>query len=270
MTNINNSLTNQTVKPKFSVAIQGDVYQNLIKQTLRDKKKADRFIAGVMSAVSANPTLQECEAGSILSSALLAETLGLAHSPSLGQYYIVPYNVKQKDGNYLKVGQFQIGFKGFLALAMRSGQYKKLNVISVKEGEFKGFNPLTEELNVEFIQDFDEREKANTIGYYAMFELSNGFSKAIYWTKDKMIKHATRYSKAYRNKEGSSFWLTEEGFTDMAYKTMLRQLISKWGIMSTEFQQAYESDMSVIKEDGTKVYVDNDNSDIKVEDKEDE
>jgi recombination protein RecT len=260
MTNINNSLTNKTEKPKFSIMIQSDAIQNLIKTTLRDKKRADRFVASIMSAVSANPMLQECEASSILSGALLGESLNLSPSPSLGQYYLVPYN-DNKTGK--KNAVFQLGYKSYILLAMKSGQYKKINVISIKKGEFKGFNPLTEELSVDFIQDFDKRELEETMGYYAMFELTNGFTKGMYWTKEKMQKHATRYSQAYRNKFGSSFWLTDDGFEQMAYKTMLRQLISKWGVLSTEFQQAYESDMAVIKDDGTKVYVDNDNSDIK-------
>jgi recombination protein RecT len=265
MTNINNSLTNQTVKPKFSVAIQSEQYQQMINNTLRDKKRSANFIASIMSAVAVNPTLQECEASTILSASLLGESLNLSPSTSLGQYYLVPYNDNKLNR---KVATFQLGYKGYILLAMKSGQYKKINVVAIKKGEFKGFNPLTEEISVELIEDFDKRELEETMGYYAMFELNNGFTKSMYWTRDKMEKHATRYSQAYRNKYGSSFWLLD--FDAMAFKTMLRQLISKWGIMSTEFQQAYESDMSVIKDDGTKIYVDNDTSDIKVEDKEDE
>ena len=259
MTNINTSLTGKTEKPKFSIMMQSDAIQNLIKTTLRDKKRADRYIASIMSAVSANPSLQECDGSTVLSASLVAESLGLSHSPSMGQYFMVPYN-DNKTGR--KVATFQIGYKGLILLAMKSGQYKKLNVTSIKKGEFKGFNPITEEISINLIQDFDEREKEETVGYYAHFELMNGFTKAIYWTKAKMEKHATRYSQAYRNKYGSSFWLGD-GFDDMAYKTLIKQLISKWGVMSSEFQQAFESDMAVIKEDGSKEYIDNDNSDLK-------
>jgi recombination protein RecT len=258
MSNINNSLTNKTEKPRFSVAIQSEQYQQMIKNTLKDKKRSSNYIAGIMSAVAVNPALQECDASTVLSASLLGESLGLSHSPAMGQYFMVPYN-DNKSGR--KVATFQLGYKGYILLAMKSGQYKRLNVVSIKKGEFKGFNPITEEIDAEFIQDFDEREKAETVGYYAYFELNNGFKKAMYWTKDKMEAHATRYSQAYRNKYGNSFWLGD-GFETMAYKTLLRQLISKWGIMSTEFQQAYEADMAVIKEDGTKDYVDNDNSDV--------
>lgn len=244
---INNSLTQQP-KPKFSVALQSESYQKLIKDTLGDKKRIARFIAGISSAVSVNPALQRCDAGSVLTAALVGESLNLSPSPALGQYFIVPYS---------NSGQFQLGWKGYVALAMRSNQYKKLIVISVKEGELKSYNPFTEEYDLVPITDIDEREKAKTVGYYAMFELVNGFTKAIYWSKDKMTAHAQKYSTAFRNKQGSSPWLNDDGFEQMAYKTLLRQLISKHGVMSNDLQEAYESDMAVIKEDGSKVYVDN-------------
>jgi ribosomal protein S2 len=101
-----------------------------------------------------------------------------------------------------------------------------------------------------------EREKAKTIGYYGMFELNNGFRKTLYWSKEKMESHALQYSKGYQAKKGYTFW--EKDFDGMAFKTMLRQIISKWGVMSIELQTAFESDMAAIKEDGSKEYVDND------------
>ena len=138
---------------------------------------------------------------------------------------------------------------------MRSGQYKKLNVVAIKEGELVKFDPLNEEIVVNLIEDEEERENAPTTGYYAMFEYTNGFRKAMYWSKAKMEKHALKYSQGYRAKKGFTFW--ENDFDGMAFKTMLRQLLSKWGIMSIELVTAMDSDMAVIKEDGTKEYVDN-------------
>ncbi|MGI6041002.1 MAG: DUF1351 domain-containing protein [Candidatus Alectryocaccobium sp.] len=114
-----------------------------------------------------------------------------------------------------------------------------------------------EEIEVRIIEDEDEREKAATIGYYAMFEYLNGFRKTMYWTRSKMERHALNYSQGYKAKKGYTFW--EKDFDAMAYKTMLRQLISKWGIMSIEMQTAMDGDMGVIEEDGTINYVDNDN-----------
>lgn len=241
-------------KPKFSLAIQSDAYKRLINNTLGDPKRSAKFIAGITSAVATNQTLQECDAGSILSGALLGEALNLSPSPQLGQYYLVPFNVKTDTG-YEKKAQFQLGYKGYIQLAIRSGQYKKLNVLAIKEGELISYDALNEEIDVKLIDDEEERENANTIGYYAMFEYTNGFRKTLYWSKNKMEKHAMKYSKGYAAKKGYTFW--EKDFDGMAFKTMLRQLISKWGIMSVEMQEALSKDMAVIKEDGSYDYVDN-------------
>lgn len=241
-----------TNKPKFSVAIQSDMYKNLINQTLGDKERATRFIASISSAVATNQVLQECDAGTILSGALLGESLNLSPSPQLGQYYLVPFNDSKKG---YKVAQFQLGYKGYIQLAIRSGQYKKLNVLAIKKGELIKYDPLNEEIEVNLIEDEEERENAETIGYYAMFEYTNGFRKSLYWSKSKMEKHALKYSKGYSAHKGYTFW--EKDFDGMAYKTMLRQLISKWGIMSIDMQQAVEKDMATINTDGTYEYVDN-------------
>jgi recombination protein RecT len=218
-----------------------------------------KFKAALSSAVSTNPVLlTECEPGSVVTAALIGHSLNLPPSPQLGYYYIVPYNNKYKNR---KEGQFQIGYKGYIQLAMRSGYYKKLNVTEIKEGEFKKWGPLTEELEVEFIDAPDEREKAETIGYCAYFEYINGFTKTIYWTRKRVEIHADKYSKAYslatdkELKSGkipqkdiwkyASFWYSD--FDGMAKKTLLRQLLSKWGSMSVDMQRAFEED---IKADG--------------------
>lgn len=247
----------QTTARKFSVQIQTDGYQKLINNTLGDKLVAQRFIAAISSAVAVNPNLQECDAGTILSGALLGESLKLAHSPQLGHYYLVPYNTQNG-----KKAQFQLGYKGYIQLAIRSGEYTRINVVDIKEGELKSLDILNEEITAVMIDDPDVREKAKTMGYYAMFELRNGFRKAIYWSKSKMEAHAKEYSKAFSGKTNDSFW--HKDFDGMAFKTMLRQLISKWGIMSIEMQNAFQSDMGVLDEKGNVQYVDNDN-DIKLE-----
>jgi recombination protein RecT len=281
---VKNSLTQQNQKPKFSVVIQQDAYKKLVNNTLGDPKRVQRFIAAVSSAVAVNPALQECEAGSILSGALLGEALNLSPSPQLGQYYLVPYKKKDKDGEVVSVtAQFQLGYKGYIQLAIRSGYYKKINVLAIKEGELVKFDPLNEEIEVNLIDDEEIRESATTIGYYAMFEYQNGFKKAMYWSKKKMLAHADRFSQAFSKdavkaknpkyskvsfadfEDGkvkaddmwlySSFWYKD--FDGMAYKTMLRQLISKWGIMSIELQNAFEKDESLLHEDGSFEYVDN-------------
>lgn len=247
---VNNKLQ---VKPKsetFSNFMTGEGVKRKINEVI-GSKDGQRFMTSIISAVSNNPALAECDHGSILSAAMLGESLKLSPSPQLGQYYMVPFNDRNRG---CKVAQFQLGYKGYIQLAIRSGYYKKLNVLSIKEGELINFNPLEEEIEVQLIEDEEARENAPTIGYYAMFEYSNGFKKAMYWSKKKMECHALKYSMGYKAKKGYTFW--EKDFDGMAYKTMLRQLISKWGIMSIEMQTAQERDMAVITETGFE-YIDN-------------
>lgn len=278
---VNNSLQKSQKRLGIGSYLTGDAVKQRINQVIGGKD-GQRFISAVVSAVQTNPGLQECTNQSILSAALLGESLKLSPSPQLGQYYMVPFNDKERG----KVAQFQLGYKGYIQLAIRSGQYKKLNVLAIKEGELVKFDPLNEEIEVRLIEDEEQREAATTIGYYAMFEYTNGFRKAIYWSRNKMLAHADKYSQAFskdgctvKSKYGekkkvsyadylagnydpkdawmySSFWYKD--FDGMAYKTMLRQLISKWGIMSIDMASAIDADMAVINEDGTKDYVDND------------
>lgn len=271
MSNTNSITTNTGNKPQkinFTTAISTDGYKKLVSRTLRDPKRVARFTSALTSAVVNNPQLSECTNESIVSAALLGEGLNLSPSPQLGQYYLVPFNNKKLE---MKQAQFQLGYKGYIQLAIRSGQYKKLTVLEIKEGELISFNPLTEDIDIKLIEDETEREKASTVGYYAMFEYLNGFRKALYWTYDKMLSHADKYSQAFSKdayqklQDGkipekdmwkySSFWY--KSFDEMAKKTMLRQLISKWGIMSIEMQEAFERDMAVISDDGKYEYVDN-------------
>lgn len=244
---MNNQLQN---KPKFSLAIQSEGYKKLINNTLGDSKRAAKFIAAISSAVATNSSLQQCDAGSILSGALLGEALNLSPSPQLGQYYLVPFKDK---------AQFQLGYKGYIQLAIRSGQYKDIDVIEVREGEYLGRDKNTGKHQFEFIEDEVERENKPIIGYMAYFEYLNGFYKNLYWSKEKMQKHALEYSQAYASdiKKGTNYSFWSKDFDGMAFKTMLRQLISKWGIMSIDMQEAITKDMAVVKEDGTYDYVDN-------------
>ncbi len=267
---VNNSLAPQrgAGKPQtFSAFLTSDAIKNRINAMVGGKD-GQRFISAVISAVSVNPGLTECDHATILSAALLGESLKLSPSPQLGQYYMVPFNDKKRG---TKVAQFQLGYKGMIQLAIRSNMYKKLNVMAIKEGELKRYDALNEEIEVTLIEDDTEREKAKTIGYYAFFEYTNGFRKAMYWSRERMMSHADKYSMAFSAAKYqdllagkipqsemwkySSFWYKD--FDGMAYKTMLRQLISKWGIMSIDMQTAIVSDMGTIREDGSVDYVDN-------------
>lgn len=259
---VGNSLAKRQQKTGLTAYLTNDAVKNQINNVIGGKN-GDRFISSIVSAVQTNSALQECTNPSILSAALLGESLKLSPSPQLGQYYMVPFNNNKKG---FKEAQFQLGYKGYIQLAIRSGQYKKLNVLAIKEGELVRFDPLNEEIEVNLIEDEEAREEAPTVGYYAMFEYTNGFKKAMYWSKKKMEAHALKYSKGYKAKKGYMFW--EKDFDAMAYKTMLRQLISKWGIMSIDMQSAMDADMAVIHEDGTKDYVDMENDENVVADQE--
>jgi recombination protein RecT len=259
----NNQQQGTARKASFGMAISTTGFQAAIKNALRDEKRVSRFITAITSAVATNPALQECAHNTILSAALLGESLNLSPSPQLGQYYLVPFKQKEKrdrQGNVISPectnATFVLGYKGMIQLAIRSGQYRFLNVGEVKEGELRKYNFVTEELIIEPIEDYERREKAQTTGYYAMFEYLNGFRKTLYWSKEKMVAHADQYSPAFsriayeRIQRGeipqnemwkySSFWYKD--FDGMAKKTMLRQLISKWGVMSIEMITAIEKD----------------------------
>ena len=280
---VKNSLVNKESKQTFSAFLATDAMKKKINEMVGGKD-GQQFVTAIISAVSTNPQLAECENSSIVSAALLGQALKLSPSPQLGQYYIVPFNNSDRG---CKVAQFQLGYKGYIQLAIRSGQYKKINVLAIKEGELIEYDQLNEEIKVNLIEDEELREQAKTIGYYAMFEYLNGFRKTLYWSKNKMLAHADKYSKAFsvnatKGKypkvsfadfeagkvveedmwQYSSFWYKD--FDGMAYKTMLRQLISKWGIMSVDMQTAMEKDMAVIKENGDYEYIDNNSNEIDV------
>ena len=281
-----NQLTTQ--RQRFSVAITTDAYRSMISNTLGDPERSRRFIAAITSAVAVNPALQDCNPSTILAGALLGESLNLSPSPQLGQYYLVPFEnrVKGKDGKALymtnekgeklldakgkwipvteKKAQFVLGFKGYIQLAIRSGQYKDIDVLVIKEGEYLGKDADTGKPKFRFIEDDDQREALPTAGYLAYFEYLNGFKKSLYWSKAKMLNHADQYSPAFSAQvmqkiesgevpqedmwKYSSFWY--KNFDEMAKKTMLRQLISRWGIMSIDMQQGFVQDSKFIQMSG--------------------
>lgn len=274
---VNNSLAKVTQQRRLGMTAY--LNQDAVKQQINSivgGKRGTAFITSIVSAVQATPALQECTNPSILSAALLGESLNLSNSPSLGQFWIIPFNNKKKG---VKEAQFQLGANGFKQLAMRTGQYKDIDFLEIHKGEYKGRDKYTGKQVFEFIEDDDEREALPVIGYMAYFELLNGFRKSVYWTKTKMEKHADKYSQAFsldayrKLQEGkipqsdlwkySSYWYSN--FAGMAEKTLIKHLLSKWGILSTELITAIDADMAVINEDGSKDYVDNDDSIIDAE-----
>ena len=233
------------------------------------KEHVDSFVADVVACVQNNESLAKCTNKSIFSAALLAKSINLPLTPQLGYAYLVPYaNKHQVDGKtkYVDEATFQMGWKGYVQLALRSNNYRKLVATDVRKGEIEGFNPFEDLFEMKPL-DFEKRNAKDKdgkylipiIGYYAKMEMVNGFTKELYMTQEEMLDFAKKYSKAYRNDLNKhtqySFWTTK--FEDMAKKTMLRQLLGKWGLLTAELETAYTHDMAVIGDDGEIEYVDN-------------
>lgn len=217
-------------------------------------KRATSFITSVLQIVSSNALLAKADPNSIYQAAALAATLDLPLNNSLGFAYIIPFNQKYKDANgqwsSKQVAQFQIGYKGFIQLALRSGQFKTIAASEIYEGQIVKNDPLT---GFEF--DFSKRDSDKVIGYASYFELLNGFQKTLYMTVDQIRSHGQQYSQNFSNDK--SLWKTK--FDSMATKTVLKLLISKYAPMSVEMQKAVIADQAVIQDADTidATYVDN-------------
>lgn len=196
------------------------------------KEKAPQYMSSIVNLVNSDTNLQKCEGMSVIASCMVAATMDLPVDKNLGYAWVVPY------GNR---AQFQMGYKGYIQLALRTGQYKSINVVEIREGELVSWNPLTEEIEV----DFNKRESDSVIGYAGYFKLINGFEKTVFWTKEEVNNHANKFSKTVNSK--NSVW--KSNFDAMAKKTVLRNLLSKWGILSIEMQKAYTADENLINKD---------------------
>lgn len=186
-------------------------------------KRAPQFMASIVNLVNSDSYLQKCKPMSVIQACVMAATMDLPVDKNLGYAWIIPY----KD-----TATFQIGYKGYIQLALRSGQYKAVNVIDVHEGELAKWNPLTEELEI----DFTQRKSDAVIGYAGYFELLNGFRKAVYWSREEILAHRKRFSKT----KSGGVW--DSDFDAMARKTVIRNLLSKWGILSIAMQTAESID----------------------------
>lgn len=218
-------------------------------------KRSASFLSSVISAVSSNDMLSKCEPMSVVTAAAIAASVDLPINASLGFAHIVPYN-KKVNGQYISYAQFQMGWKGFIQLALRSGQYKKINLTPVYKGQIKNHNPFTGdiELSTEPVTDFSFD---NQVGYLLYFSLMNGYEKYFYMTKEECSSHGKKYSQSF--KKGYGLWV--DNFEAMSLKTVAKLGLSKYGILSVEMQKAIESDQAVITEtlDGEQiVYPDND------------
>lgn len=196
------------------------------------KEKAPQYMSSIVNLVNSDTNLQKCDGMSVIASCMVAATMDLPVDKNLGYAWVVPYSSR---------AQFQMGYKGYIQLALRTGQYKAINVVEIREGELVSWNPLTEEIEV----DFSKRESDAVIGYAGYFKLINGFEKTVFWTKEEVNNHANKFSKTINSK--NSVW--KSNFDAMAKKTVLRNLLSKWGILSIEMQKAYTADENLVNKE---------------------
>lgn len=228
----------------FNRTITSQRTQKYLKDVLGERK--GQFVSNLTALVANNANLQECEPYTLMFAALKATALSLPIEPSLGMAHVIPYKNKKRG---LTEAQFQIGYKGFQQLALRTGQYKRINTTEVREGELGKRNRLTGEIEWNWIEDEAKRLKTPIIGYVNYFLLLNGFESTFYMSKEEMNAHALRYSQTYKSTisyiKEQSRWTTD--FDAMALKTVIKLNLSKNGVLSTELQEAIRADQSVMR-----------------------
>jgi recombination protein RecT len=221
--------------------IQSPAYQARFKEVLGDK--AQQFCT---SLINVGQTMQDVEPTSIIQSAMIAAALDLPVDKNLGFAWIVPF----KKGGGPKMAQFQMGFKGFIQLGLRSGQYKRMNARAINAEAMKGYDEVGEPIIDWPLVD----ESKPIVGYVFAFSLVNGFSKVAYWPKTRVEEHAKRYSQSFRSGYDSPW---KSHFDEMALKTVIKNELSRWGIMSIQMQEAISKDQGVINAEGTVSFPDN-------------
>jgi recombination protein RecT len=246
----------QTGLQKFNAMLENTRTQEYLTNVLGEKKQT--FVSNMVALVSSNKALSECDPSTIMFSCLKATALGLAIDPSLGLAWVLPY---RDNKNNTTVATFQLGAKAYTQLALRTAQYKKINVRDVREGEIVGEDFVSGEMQFKKLEK--DREKAPIVGYVAMFELINGFSKQLYMSIEEIDAHAKRFSQTYR--KGYGLWADKDMRPKMAEKTVLKLLLSKWGVLSVEMEQAIKSDSAVLGENNSVRYVDNEEDAINLE-----
>lgn len=221
--------TNELSKTPVKTLVTSPNLKKKFEDVLGDK--APQFISSLVNVVNSTQSLQSVDQMSVIQTAMVAASLDLPIDKNLGYMWLVPYKHQATP---------QIGYKGYIQLAQRSGQYKRMNAIVVYEGEFGGWNPLTEEL----IYTPENKSSDKVVGYLGHFELLNGFEKTVFWTREEVDKHRQRFSKMSGGSNPSGVWKSD--FDAMALKTVLRNMLTKWGPMSVYMQTAISKDEQVI------------------------
>ncbi|MEK0285948.1 recombinase RecT [Caldifermentibacillus hisashii] len=236
---LKNQLANKQDAPKKVSAQSLGLKALLSTPTMKKKfeavldKKSPQFMSSLLNLYNGDQGLMKAEPMSIVSSALVAATLDLPIDKNLGYAWIVPFYDSKKGHT---AAQFQLGYKGYIQLALRTGQYKAINVIPVYEGELVKWNRLTEEIEL----NLDGATSDKVIGYCGYFKLVNGFEKTVYWTREQIESHRIKHNKLKDKKALNGVWKSD--YDAMALKTVLRNMLSKWGILSIEMQKAFTED----------------------------
>ncbi|AXF95434.1 recombinase RecT [Spiroplasma phoeniceum] len=240
--------------------LKTDKVNEWIKSKFSNENEIARFKSNIVAISNSNDLLQKADPRTIMTACYQGVLLNLPMEKQFGYAYVVPYNTKitriingREVQEWIIQAQFQMGYKGYIQLAQRSGQYLDIAVTDVRVGELVNYDRL-KGTSFNWIQNEDEREKLEIIGYVTYFKLINGFEKTLYMTKEQMENHFMKYSKIYA--KNKSFYIAT--YDEMALKTVLTSLLRKWGIMSVELQQAYKSDQSVITTNDENIYIDND------------
>jgi len=241
---------------KFNAMLENPRTQEYLTNVLQEKKQT--FVSNMVALVSSNKALSECDPSTIMFSCLKATALSLPLDPALGMAWVLPYRDNKSNTT---VATFQLGAKAYIQLALRTAQYRKINVRDVREGEIVGEDFVSGDMQFKKLDK--DRDSAPIIGFVAMFELVNGFSKQLYMSVDELNKHGKRYSQTYR--KGYGLWADETMKYAMMEKTILKRLLSKYGVLSVEMQQAIKSDFGVLGENDSVRYIDNEENAINLD-----
>lgn len=230
---------NKAPAPRKEDRIKALVSSDQVKSRFQEilGKKSAGFLSSVVSAVNANQQLKDADPTSVIAAAAVAASLDLPVNPSLGMAHIVPYK---------GAAQFQVGWKGFVQLALRTGQYRTINATEVYDGQLVNHNPFTGEMEFRV-----EKDSEKVVGYLLYFKLLNGYEKYFYMTHEEVMAHGKRYSASF--KKGFGVWA--ENFDAMALKTVVKLGLSKYGVLSIEMQKALEVDQAEVTDNGVR-YVD--------------
>lgn len=231
----------KSTKDKLQDIFNSDNVQKQLTEILG--KRASTFATSVIQITQSNAMLQNAVPSSIVGAAMTSATLNLPLNNNLGYAYIIPFNERQKDGTYLVKAQFQIGYKGFIQLSMRSGQFKTIHATDVKQGEIITRDRLSGEIDFQWIEDDAIREKTETIGYVAYFRLLNGYEATLYMSMKELDGHGKKFSQTFKK----NFGLWKDDFDSMAKKTVLKLLLSKYAPMSIDMQTARDTDQAALE-----------------------